>query len=303
MEKIYNDKYVKVSKIGGGSFGAVYLVKDKETNKLYAMKKFYLDNLGKGGAIRQKEILSKFDHENIHKVLDMFISKNKNQYLITPYYQNNLNDYVSKKLPENVIKQIILQILKGANYLHSMKYIHRDIKPDNILLSSEGKIILTDFDLCRQESKGKEDKLTKTAVTLYYRAPEIFYGDSYYTTKVDIWSIGCVFTELVIGNPIFKASSELGTLSNIIEIIGCPTEENWPGVSQLPNYLPFSGGSFKLGTILEENGLSKEGIEIITKLLKLDPKQRPTCEELIKDEYFSKNIASPEELKKIMNLK
>ena len=146
----------------------------------------------------------------------MFISKNKNQYLITPYYQNNLNDYVSKKLPENVIKQIILQILKGANYLHSMKYIHRDIKPDNILLSSEGKIILTDFDLCRQESKGKEDKLTKTAVTLYYRAPEIFYGDSYYTTKVDIWSIGCVFTELVLGNPIFKASSELGTLSNIL---------------------------------------------------------------------------------------
>jgi serine/threonine protein kinase len=303
MEKLYNNKYVKVSKIGGGSFGAVYLVKEKDTNKEYAMKKFYLDNLSNGGAKKQYEILSKFNHENIHKVVDMFVAPNKNQYLITPYYQNNLYDYTSKKLPEKVIKQIIYQILCGVNYLHSLKYIHRDIKPDNILISSEGKIILTDFDLCRQESKGKDDPMTRTAVTLYYRAPELFFGDSYYGNKIDIWSIGCVFAELIIGKPIFKANNELGTLSNIIEIIGCPSEENWPGVSQLPNYLPFTGGEFKLGKMLEEGGLSKEGIDIVTKMLMLDPKKRPSCEELLKDEYFKKEIASLSEVKEIMNLK
>ena len=303
MEKLYNNKYVKVSKIGGGSFGAVYLVKEKETNKVYAMKKFYLDNLSNGGAKKQYEILSKFNHENIHKVIDMFVAPNKNQYLITPYYQNNLYNYTSKKLPEKVIKQIIYQIIGGVNYLHSLKYIHRDIKPDNILISSEGKIILTDFDLCRQESKGKDDPMTRTAVTLYYRAPELFFGDSYYGNKIDIWSIGCVFAELIIGKPIFKANNELGTLSNIIEIIGCPSEENWPGVSQLPNYLPFTGGEFKLGKMLEEGGLSKEGIDIVTKMLMLDPKKRPSCEELLKDEYFKKEIASLSEVKEIMNLK
>jgi serine/threonine protein kinase len=303
MEKLYNNKYVKVSKIGGGSFGAVYLVKEKETNKVYAMKKFYLDNLSNGGAKKQYEILSKFNHENIHKVIDMFVAPNKNQYLITPYYQNNLYNYTSKKLPEKVIKQIIYQIVCGVNYLHSLKYIHRDIKPDNILISSEGKIILTDFDLCRQESKGKDDPMTRTAVTLYYRAPELFFGDSYYGNKIDIWSIGCVFAELIIGKPIFKANNELGTLSNIIEIIGCPSEENWPGVSQLPNYLPFTGGEFKLGKMLEEGGLSKGGIDIVTKMLMLDPKKRPSCEEMLKDEYFKKEIASLSEVKEIMNLK
>ena len=303
MEKLYNNKYLKVSKIGGGSFGAVYLVKEKETNKVYAMKKFYLDNLSNGGAKKQYEILSKFNHENIHKVIDMFVAPNKNQYLITPYYQNNLYNYTSKKLPEKVIKQIIYQIVCGVNYLHSLKYIHRDIKPDNILISSEGKIILTDFDLCRQESKGKDDPMTRTAVTLYYRAPELFFGDSYYGNKIDIWSIGCVFTELIIGKPIFKANNELGTISNIIEIIGCPSEENWPGVSQLPNYLPFTGGEFKLGKILEEGGLSKEGIDFVTKMLMLDPKKRPSCEEMLKDEYFKKEIASLSEVKEIMNLK
>jgi serine/threonine protein kinase len=303
MEKLYNNKYIKVSKIGGGSFGAVYLVKEKDTNKVYAMKKFYLDNLGNGGAKKQYEILSKFNHENIHKVIDMFIAPNKNQYLITPYYQNNLYNYTSKKLPEKVIKQIIFQVVCGVNYLHSLKYIHRDIKPDNILISSEGKIILTDFDLCRQESKGKDDPMTRTAVTLYYRAPELFFGDSYYGNKIDIWSIGCVFAELITGKPLFKANNELGTLSNIIETIGCPSEENWPGVSQLPNYLPFTGGEFKLGKMLEEGGLSKEGIDIVTKMLMLDPKKRPSCEELLKDEYFKKDIASLSEVKEIMNLK
>ena len=303
MEKLYNNKYIKVSKIGGGSFGAVYLVKEKDTNKVYAMKKFYLDNLGNGGAKKQYEILSKFNHENIYKAIDMFISQNKNQYLITQYYQNNLYDYVTKKLPEKVIKQIIFQIICGINYLHSLKYLHRDIKPDNILLSSEGKVILTDFDLCRQESKGKDDPMTRTAVTLYYRAPEIFFGDSYYGNKIDIWSIGCVFAELVIGRPLFRAKNELGTLSNIIENIGCPNEENWPGVSKLPNYLPFRGGDFKLGKMLEEGGLSKEGINMVTQLLMLDPKKRPSCEEILENEYFKKDIATTEEIVKIMNLK
>ena len=303
MEKLYNNKYIKISKIGGGSFGSVYLVKDKDTNNLYAMKKFYLDNLGNGGAKKQYEILSKFDHENIHKVIDMFISKNNNQYLITQYYKNNLYDYTSKKLPEKVIKQIIYQIICGIKYLHSLKYIHRDIKPDNILLSSEGKIVITDFDLCRQESKGEDDHMTRTAVTLYYRAPEIFFGDLYYGNKIDIWSIGCVFAELVIGKPLFKGNNELGTLSKIIENIGCPNEENWPGVSQLPNYLPFNGGEFKLEEILANEGLSKEGIYMITKMLTLNPKKRPSCEDMLKNEYFKKDIATREEIKKIMNLK
>ena len=145
--------------------------------------------------------------------------------------------------------------------------------------------------------------MTRTAVTLYYRAPEIFFGDLYYGNKIDIWSIGCVFAELVIGKPLFKGNNELGTLSKIIENIGCPNEENWPGVSQLPNYLPFNGGEFKLEEILANEGLSKEGIDMITKMLSLDPKKRPSCEDMLKNEYFKKDIATREEMKNIMNLK
>ena len=145
--------------------------------------------------------------------------------------------------------------------------------------------------------------MTRTAVTLYYRAPEIFYGDSYYGNKIDVWSIGCVFSELIIGKPLFKASNELGTLSNIIDYIGSPNEDNWPGVSSLPNFLPFTGGEFQLGKILEDNGLSKEGIQLATQMLTLDPKKRPSCEEILENDYFKKDMATLEELKKIMDLK
>ena len=78
---------------------------------------------------------------------------------------------------------------------------------------------------------------------------------------------------MVIGKPLFKANNELGTLSNIIEKIGYPNEDNWPGVSQLKNYLPFGGGDFKLGQILEDEGLSKEGINLMIRMLMIDPKK------------------------------
>ena len=145
--------------------------------------------------------------------------------------------------------------------------------------------------------------MTRTAVTLYYRAPEIFFGELYYGNKIDIWSIGCVFAELIIGKPLFKGNNELGTLSKIIETIGSPNEENWPGVSQLPNYLPFNGGEFKLGEILTKEGLSKKGVECVTKMLMLDPKKRPSCKDLIENDYFKMDIAQLEEIKTIMNLK
>lgn len=301
-KKLYNGKYEKIKRIGGGSFGNVFLV--KEGDKLFAMKKFFLDNIDQGGAKRQFELLNGFKHENVHEVIEMFVKeKTKNEYLITKYYKNNLYDFVTKNLPEKIIKGIVYQIIKGIAYLHSLNYVHRDIKPDNILISPEGIIKLTDFDLCRLISKGVEDRMSRTAVTLYYRAPEIFYGDYYYGQPIDIWSIGCVFCELVLGFPVFKGYMEIGTIGKIVSIIGCPDEDNWPGVSKLPNYLPFNNGAFTLDKILAEKNLSQEGINFATKLLTLDPSKRPKSKDLLEDEYFKRDTATPEELKEFMELK
>ena len=299
-EKIYNKKYTKVKKIGGGSFGSVYIVKEITDNKIFAMKKFYMDNLGNGGAKRQYNLLKEFLHENIIKVIEMF-EEYGNQYLITEYHPYNLLDLLTKNknFSENIIKNIVKQIIIGVNSLHSKNYIHRDLKPDNILISNEGIVKITDFDLCKLLVEGQVN--SKNVVTLYYRPPEIFFGETNYKKSVDIWSLGCLMTELFTGTPLFKGKNELETLGNICGIIGKPSEENWPGVSKLPLYIPFEKDKNDLKDILGDK-ISKEGFEIIEKMLSLCPDKRPSCEELLNNDYFKNNVISNEELKIKLNI-
>ena len=299
-KKLYNNKYEKKLKIGGGSFGSVYLVEDITTHKQYAMKKFYLDNISNGGASKQFSLLTKLKHKNIIEVIESF-TNNENQYLITSYYKTNLLNIIKeKKLSERIIKGIMKQLLTSVNFLHSQNYIHRDIKPDNILISSEGVLKLTDFDLCTEIPKNKNEPLSRNVITLYYKPPEIFYGDLYYGKGVDIWSIGCVLCELILGYPIFKGKCELETLGKIIEIVGAPTEKNWPGVSQLQNYLPYPEKKGILEQVFNEK-ISSQGLDLILKLLCLDPSQRISCEDALNLEYFS-DACDESELVKELNL-
>lgn len=231
-----------------------------------------------------------------------YFKEKGNQYLISYYYQNNLYDYVKKSLTEKTIKGIMKQIITVVGFLHSKNYVHRDIKPDNILLDSKGNIKLTDFDLTRIIPENNDKPLTRNVVTLYYRAPEIFFGDVHYGKSIDIWSIGCVFAEMFLGEPLFKGGCELETLGKIINIVGNPNEDNWPGVKNLPNFLPYEKVEPTL-TKMFETKMSKEGIDLLGKLLTLNPLKRISCEDALKLDYFKGDISTPEEIAKELGLK
>lgn len=143
--KFYNKKYKKLEKLGNGSFGNVYKVLNIEDGKFYALKKFYLDNLKKSNKnllnlsnfiYDQYELLLKLEHKNIIEVVEYFTEK-ENQFLVFNFYEKDLVEVIKKDLDEEKIRRILKEILEGLDYLHSNNIIHRDIKPDNVLISGD----------------------------------------------------------------------------------------------------------------------------------------------------------------------
>lgn len=138
------------------------------------------------------------------------------------------------------------QILTGLKYMHDKKLMHRDLKPGNLLISSDGIIKYSDFGLARyydkEELKDKDNELaqlTRNVCTRYYRPPEVLYGTYEYDFNVDLWSAGCIMGEMALGEVLFKGENEIDQLTKIFSICGNANEQTWPGVSELPNYIEF----------------------------------------------------------------
>ncbi len=170
---------------------------------------------------RQFNILSSLDHKNIIKALENFIHKG-NDCIVFEYFEKDLFKIIKNSkivLDETILRIIIEEILFGLEYLHSKGIIHRDIKPENILVNKDGKLVIADFDLARYL---EGDPLSKGVATIYYRAPEIFYGSTNYDFSLDIWSLGCLIIELIIKEPIFKGKSEFEVMYKIYEVLSSP---------------------------------------------------------------------------------
>ena len=208
----------------------------------------YLKHSFNFSTYREIAHLQELDHENIVKVIDVFY-KDKSIYTVLEYMEGDLYQLIHKDkaaLEQSHIKCIMIQVLTGLKFLHDNKMMHRDLKPGNLLISKEGIIKYSDFGLARyydiEELKTKETEsgaLTRNVATRYYRPPEILYGTYNYDFSIDIWSAGWIMGELALGDFLFKGENEIDQLSKIFTILGNAVESNWPGVSELPNYIEF----------------------------------------------------------------
>jgi serine/threonine protein kinase len=150
--------------------------------------------------------------------LDSFIHRG-NECIVFDYHEKDLLKIINNKnlvFDENLIKAVLKQILEGVSFLHERGLLHRDLKPDNILISKEGEIKIADFDLAREYS---EEPLSRGVVTIYYRPPEIFYGETKYGFSLDMWSVGCILAEMILREPIFKGRSEFDVMFKIHEVL------------------------------------------------------------------------------------
>ncbi|XP_017806477.1 cyclin-dependent kinase 3 isoform X3 [Papio anubis] len=195
------DVFQKVEKIGEGTYGVVYKAKNRETGQLVALKKIRLDLEMEGvpsTAIREISLLKELKHPNIVQLLDVVHNERK-LYLVFEFLSQDLKKYMDStpdsELPLHLIKSYLFQLLQGVSFCHSHRVIHRDLKPQNLLINELGAIKLADFGLARAFGVPLRT-YTHEVVTLWYRAPEILLGSKFYTTAVDIWSIGCIFAEM-----------------------------------------------------------------------------------------------------------
>ncbi|XP_009395340.1 cell division control protein 2 homolog A-like isoform X1 [Musa acuminata AAA Group] len=285
-------QYEKVEKIGEGTYGVVYKARDRLTNEMIALKKIRLEQEDEGvpsTAIREISLLKEMQHCNIVRLHDVVHSE-KRIYLVFEYLDLDLKKHMDS-CPEfskdpHLIKKFLYQILRGIAYCHSHRVLHRDLKPQNLLIDQRTNALkLADFGLARAFGIPVRT-FTHEVVTLWYRAPEILLGSRHYSTPVDLWSVGCIFAEMVNQRPLFPGDSEIDQLFKIFRVLGTPNEETWPGVTSLPDFKSSfpRWPSKDLASIVPN--LEPAGVDLLLKMLYLEPGRRITARKALEHEYF-----------------
>jgi len=267
----------------------------QELKQYVAIKKIRLKSRQEGlsqEAIREIRLLQELDHPNIMKVIDIF-SHSSNINVVIEYMTTDLDHILRASeliITAADIKSYMRMLLLAVEHCHKNWILHRDIKPGNLLIGEDGQMKLADFGLAK--IYGSPDRsLSHQACTLYYRAPELLFGARMYGPGADMWSVGCVFGELMKRIPMFPGTGELDQLSKIFSCLGTPTEKDWPGMTKLPSYTEFNPWP---PTPLESifTAATSDALDLLRNLLRYDPKQRLSATQALAHRYFT-NLPVP----------
>jgi cyclin-dependent kinase len=221
--------------------------------------------------------------------------------LVFEYLDQDLKKYLDVcdgGLDSTIVKSFLFQLLTGVAYCHHHRVLHRDLKPQNLLINREGELKLADFGLARAFGIPVRS-YTHEVVTLWYRAPDVLLGSRKYSTPVDVWSIGCIFAEMVNGSPLFTGTSEETQLDTIFRHLGTPDESVFPGISELPDWrpdFPVYPAPDSLSVFVPT--LDQAGVHLLSSMLVYDPARRITAQEARHHHYFDD---LPEALRRVGN--
>ncbi|XP_046677982.1 LOW QUALITY PROTEIN: cyclin-dependent kinase 7-like [Homalodisca vitripennis] len=290
MERL---RYEKISFLGEGQFATVYKARDITTNEVVAVKKIKLGSKAeaKDGinrtALREIKLLQELSHKNLIGLLDVF-GHRSNISLVFDFMDTDLEVIVKDSsivlTPAN-IKAYMIMTLEGLEYLHINWILHRDLKPNNLLVNSKGVLKIGDFGLAK--FFGSPTRIyTHQVVTRWYRSPELLFGARMYAVGVDMWAVGCILAELLLRLPfLLPGESDLDQLTKIFQALGTPSEETWPGVTSLTDYIQFKAFP---GTPLNHifTAAGDDLLALLAGLLSLNPLNRLNCAEALQMPYF-----------------
>lgn len=326
------ERFDLLNHIEEGSYGFVSRAREEATGEIVAVKKLKLDAMRDGGfpvtALREIQCLNAAKHRHIvdlREIVTGEANSKRDVYLVMEFLEHDLKtlqDEMDEPFMPSEIKTLLLQLASAVEFLHDHWILHRDLKTSNILMNNRGEIKIADFGMARFCGDPPPSNLTQLVVTLWYRSPELLLGTRKYDSAVDMWSLGCIFGELLSKNPLLQGKNEVDQLSKvsrisssrvegwkesdaicmsvlltmlqIFELCGIPTEETWPGFKSLPNArtlrLPPQSKAAQ-GSIIRSKftNLTNAGAGLLDSLLSLNPARRPSAKEMLEHAYFTEN--------------
>lgn len=321
------ENYDKLNDIEEGAYGWVARAKEIATGKVVALKRLKIEPNDRNGlpvtGLREIQILKDCEHRNIVTLQEVVVGEDTSKIekcvsslyslpslapylrtqLISRYYYSiflvlDFLEHDLKSILEDMpqpflaseVKTLLSQLASGVAYLHDHWILHRDLKTSNLLLNNRGTLKIADFGMARYVGDPPPHKLTQLVVTLWYRAPELLLGTAKYGEAVDMWSVGCIFGELLTREPLLQGRNEVDELTKIFELCGIPTEDQWPGFRRLPNArsLRLPSGKVNTGSVIRAKFplLTTAGASLLNGLLSLNPAKRPSAREMLSHEYF-----------------
>jgi len=292
--------------LGEGTYGKVYKARNRHSNRIVALKKMPVDWDEEGlpsTFFREIALLKALaGHRHVVELLDIF-AFSKKIVLIFEFLDSDLKKFMRIRgncLSADLVKKLAWQLLLGVEFCHAHCVLHRDIKPQNLLIDHSGPdnevlLKLADFGLSRH-SYPLARKYTQEVVTVWYRAPELLLGSGLYSAPLDIWSCGCVIAEMAVGRPLFNGDSEIDTIFRIFKLLGTPSEERWPGCGKLPNFKmmfpKWPVGNWAARYPQATKQLNTQGVEMVASLLVYDPRGRLSAKHAVHHPFFEPTAPS-----------
>lgn len=288
--KAFTYKAIKIA--GNGSFGIVYEAIEMTTSETVAIKKVVQDRRYKN---RELQIMQMLNHPNIVTLKNHFFTRGEKEdeivlNLVMDFYKDNLYKIIKQhsksrdKIHPLLVKLYSYQILRGLAFIHGKSICHRDVKIQNILIDPiTHRLAICDFGSAKIIAEGEPN--LSYICSRYYRAPELILGSTFYKTKIDIWSAGCIIAEMLIGKPLFPGDSGVDQLVEIIKLLGTPSKEEMQEMN--PNFNEYKFPFVKSnpwGKVFVD--ADRQAVDFIAKLLKYSPNDRPSAIESLRDAYF-----------------